>query len=183
MKLTDRQNKLLEFVKIYHGSQVRKYTGLPYWTHPLAVANIVSDYDIKFSVEVALCHDLLEDTDCNNAGLFGSLMGMGYSNHETWIIVQGIVDLTDVFTTESFPYLKRSLRKTCESKRLGSVSFLAQTVKYADLIHNTESIVEFDPNFSKVYLQEKAQMLIEMNDGNEALRKICVEQLKTIKTK
>lgn len=183
MELTERQNKLLQLVKVLHGVQVRKYTEEPYWTHPLAVAVIVNDYHIGLAAEVALCHDLFEDTDCVADTLTDHLYRIGYSVNEIGVIIRGVVDLTDVFTTEAFPYLNRRIRKECESKRLGSISYLAQTVKYADLIHNTESIVENDPNFSKVYLMEKAQMLIEMNDGNEPLRKRCVEQLKTLKTK
>jgi (p)ppGpp synthase/HD superfamily hydrolase len=55
--------KGLAFAKYYHGSQMRK-SGEPYYSHPIVVAEMVSDYIFKSDVLVAaLLHDTVEDTE------------------------------------------------------------------------------------------------------------------------
>jgi hypothetical protein len=44
-----------------------------------------------------------------------------------------------------------------------------QTIKLADLIHNTASIAEFDPSFYKVYREEKKQLLKLLTKGDPTL--------------
>lgn len=167
--LTERQEKLFEFVKSQHGDQKRKYTFEPYWNHLLSVAEIVTGYndaEQDVSIEVALCHDLLEDTKCTPYELMRFLTKNGYTDPEPTFIVFAVKELTDRYTKENFPQLNRKQRKDLESIRLGKISELAQTVKYADLIDNTSSIVKHDLNFAKTYILEKIQILSEMRDGN-----------------
>lgn len=175
MELTAQQEELLAFVKIKHGDQKRKHTGEPYWTHLVSVASIVKPYAPK-GVEIALCHDLFEDTDCEENELRDFLTKNGYKDSEAALILKGALELTDQYVPKNFPQLNRKERKKLEAKRLGSISPLAQTVKYADLIDNTSSIVVQDPNFSKVYLREKQDILSVMRAGNSDLLKICEDQ-------
>ena len=53
-----------EFAKLHHGEQRRK-SGELYITHPLAVAQIVAEelHLDSESIEAALLHDVIEDTD------------------------------------------------------------------------------------------------------------------------
>lgn len=174
MKFTERQQNLLEFVKIQHGEQVRKYTGEPYWNHVISVAEIVSTYSSEFSVEieVALCHDLFEDTECSAEELREFLL-KEYAPEETTTIIVAALELTDEYTFIAFPKFNRAKRKLLEAKRLGRVSALAQTVKYADLIDNLFSISENDPKFAVTYLQEKKMLIQKMQDGNFDLYLKC----------
>ena len=56
-------NKAIYFAKEYHTGQFRK-SGEPFYTHPLEVAYIVSDYNLKTEVIVtSILHDILEDTE------------------------------------------------------------------------------------------------------------------------
>ncbi|MEQ9266561.1 MAG: HD domain-containing protein [Balneolaceae bacterium] len=176
MKLTERQKELLQFVKDSHGDQKRKYTGEPYWNHVYSVAEIISEYDIK-GIEIALCHDLFEDTDVQMPELLKFLTQSGYSNEEAQFIVNGVNDLTDIFTKENYPKLNRKDRKKLEAERLGKVNSLSQSVKYADLIDNTRSLSEHDKGFAKVYLSEKRQMLDQMRRGNCDLLLRCEKQV------
>ena len=170
MELAIRQETLLDFVKDQHGDQVRKYTGEPYCTHPLAVAEILLPHNVYLGTEIALCHDLYEDTDCTEARLFIHLYHINkYSLEESRYIIAGVKELTDVFTKEDFPYLNRELRKKCETARLATISAASQTVKYADLIHNSESIIEHGGSFAKTYLKEKKDILYKMSQGNKEL--------------
>ena len=56
-------NKAIYFAKKYHDGQLRK-SGEPFYSHPLEVAYMVSDYLPKTNVIVAsILHDVVEDTE------------------------------------------------------------------------------------------------------------------------
>lgn len=179
MKLTERQEKLFEFVKKEHRDQKRKYTNEPYYNRLYQVAELVSHLsnDENLLIEIALCHDLFEDTKCNYNDLFTALLKSGYSSVNTLKISSCVRELTDVFTSKAFPYLNRKIRKELEGLRLATISVDSQTVKYADLINNTSSIVEHDKDFAKVYFKEKKVVLDNMRRGNF---KLYSEALKSI---
>ena len=55
-------NKAIYWARKYHGDQKRK-SGEPYYSHPLEVAYMVSDYNLKTDVMAAsILHDIIEDT-------------------------------------------------------------------------------------------------------------------------
>ncbi|WP_282786407.1 HD domain-containing protein, partial [Flavobacterium croceum] len=55
-------NKAIYWAKKYHGDQKRK-SGEPYYSHPLEVACMISEYKLKTDVIVAsILHDIVEDT-------------------------------------------------------------------------------------------------------------------------
>jgi len=59
----DLINKAIYWAKKYHGDQKRK-SGEPYYTHPLEVAYMISEYKLKTDVIVAsILHDIIEDTE------------------------------------------------------------------------------------------------------------------------
>ena len=59
----DLINKAIYWAKKYHGKQKRK-SGEAYYTHPLEVAYMISDYKLKTDVIVAsILHDIVEDTE------------------------------------------------------------------------------------------------------------------------
>jgi len=180
MKLNGHQKALLDFVKSAHSGQLRKYTGEEYWTHPYAVAEIVQPYDdgTNMLIEIALLHDVVEDTPTTIEQIFDHLLFIGYSMGEARAIEMGVIALTDQYTTERFDHMNRSLRKQFEATRLSKIHPDFQTVKYADLIHNTGSIVEYDWGFAKKYLPEKRHILSVMRNGDLDLFIECYSVLK-----
>jgi len=59
----DLINKAIYWAKKYHGEQKRK-SGEAYYTHPLEVAYMISEYKLKTDVIVAsILHDIIEDTE------------------------------------------------------------------------------------------------------------------------
>ena len=59
----DLINKAIYWAKKYHGDQKRK-SGEAYYTHPLEVAYMISEYKLKTDVIVAsILHDIIEDTE------------------------------------------------------------------------------------------------------------------------
>ena len=153
---------VLRFAKDAHGGQLRKYTNDPYILHPLAVARMVKDAGgDENMVNAALLHDVLEDTNVTHselrAFLFRRFVAVDASD-----ILNLVVELTDVFTKEDFPYLNRKARKTLEATRLSNVSDRAKQIKRMDIEHNSESIMEHDPKFAKVFLEEKKLLLLNL---------------------
>lgn len=176
MNFTERQKKLLEFAKKQHGDQLRKYSHEPYWRHLVSVAQLTQKY-VNDGVEIALCHDLLEDTDCTATDLLDELKAIGYTATEAEAITKGVVELTDVFVKENYPQLNRRERKRREARRLGAISPLAQSVKYADLTDNISSIMYEDVDFGKVFVQEAIDILNHMRAGNIHLLIECCHKV------
>lgn len=59
----DLINKAIYWAKKYHGNQKRK-SGEEYYSHPLEVAYMVSEYKLKTDVIVSsVLHDIIEDTE------------------------------------------------------------------------------------------------------------------------
>jgi len=63
-------NKAIYWARKYHGDQKRK-SGEPYYSHPLEVAYMISDYKLKTDVIVAsILHDIIEDTEVTVGMIF-----------------------------------------------------------------------------------------------------------------
>ena len=166
MKLTPILEKFFAVVSRYHAGQKRKYTGEPYVNHLLSVAELVSKVtDSETIIAMALGHDLLEDTTCTMPDCKNELIYAGFDEYAANHIVIGISWLTDVFTPDTVPG-NRAERKRAEAHRLRRAPDHIHTVKYADLIDNTKSIVKHDHKFAKVYLAEKRYLLECMRLGD-----------------
>ena len=148
--------------------QKRKYTGEPYWVHTDAVAALVAAHGgTEDMVIAAHLHDVLEDVWPINKGY-------PYSAQEIMTlfcdaVMDMVIGLTDVYTHERYPKMKRNERKQKERERIAIEPPFTKTIKLADLINNTESIVAHDPDFAKVYLREKLALLPVLSDGNSEL--------------
>ncbi|MBR9920101.1 MAG: HD domain-containing protein [Bacteroidetes bacterium] len=168
--LDPREKRFFEAVAEWHADHKRKYTGLPYTTHLLNVAQSVQDLKHNtILTAAALGHDLFEDTSCTEKELQATLLDAGYNRSESREIIDLIYELTDEFTAEKHPDKNRKLRKKLEAKRLASCSKNAQTIKYADLIDNALDIAKNDAGFFVNYHREMGDTLQRMNRGNMKL--------------
>lgn len=139
--------------------QRRKYTGEPYHVHPERVAEWVrSAGGDDNMIAAAWLHDVVEDTQVT----------LEFIEREFGSDIAELVDwLTDSQTPNDG---NRATRKSNEAERLGRSPARAQTIKLADLIDNTSSIVTYDPGFARVYLREKEALLEKLRDGDRQLR-------------
>lgn len=152
-----RLGRIIQIAREAHEGQTRKYTGEPYINHPIRVAQMVRKrMGTDAQIAAAILHDTLEDTDLSP----GSIRQWGGDE-----VLDLVVELTDVFTAESHPYLNRPDRKALECRRLATISPNAKMIKLCDLIDNTNDIVTNDPKFAIVYLREKADALEAMGFG------------------
>jgi len=147
------------FARDAHGDQVRKYTGEPYITHPLAVAHIVASVtDDCNMICAAILHDVIEDTPKTSQDLMEAGFGHPVVNLVMW--------LTDVSQPHDG---NRAFRKTKDLNHTRKATPDAKTIKLADLIHNAVDITQHDPNFARVFMREKALLLKVLEDGDEIL--------------
>ena len=182
---SNQENQLVSFVHSEHGNQKRKYTGLPYVTHLVAVASTVKDHvDDPVLVATALCHDLFEDTDCSEERLTHTLLNLRYDSESTNRIIRYTWELTDRYTKEVHAHLTRRERKELEAKRLIHIKSCSATVKCADVLDNAPSIAANDPDFAKVYVSEVMAFLPAMKKGDKVLydkaMETCTNILKTL---
>ncbi|WP_221391232.1 HD domain-containing protein [Dyadobacter sp. NIV53] len=180
MVLEEKQWELFDFVKERHENQKRKYTGEPYYTHLLRVAEIVSQHsNDEMEIEIALCHDLLENTQCTKQELALKLIDIGYSLFPRSKVLKGVYDLTDHYTSGAYSMYDRKKRKELEAERMCDMQPFSQTVKYAEIIDNAKSIIEHDPEFAPVYLQEVLAYIDDIDEGDPQLYSKCRKVVKS----
>lgn len=140
------------FAREVHAGHVRKYTGAPYFDHLAEVAGITASVAGQYGllaeemIATAFLHDCVEDRGVTLAEIdarFGNLVAIG---------VSGLSDLESG---------NRAERKKLARDRLDLCSGWIQTIKVADLISNTASIVQHDHKFAVVYLSE-ARLLLDV---------------------
>ena len=157
-------DKAIIFAAKAHAGQVRKYSGIPYITHPLAVMEVVSTVEHDEDMLVAaILHDTVEDTETtiNDISIY-------FGND--------VAELVDCLTDVSKPSDgNRALRKKIDRLMIASASPQVKTIKLADLIHNSESISKCDPEFAKVYMAEKKLLLGTLTGGDKNLMKIATK--------
>lgn len=143
------------FAREVHKHQKRKYTGNAYTDHLGEVAGIVASVPhTEEMIAIAWLHDCVEDQGVVYSELVDKL-GV--------VIANGVLMLSDLEEGN------RAERKRLGRERLAKASPEIQTIKYADLISNTSSIVQFDPKFAEVYLEEKRLLLEVMDKGDKQL--------------
>jgi hypothetical protein len=86
-----------------------------------------------------------------------------------------VKELTDQFTKANYPQWNRRKRKQKEAERLSKTSADAQTIKYADILDNSLTIVNAGEDFARTYLVEGRVILKEMKNGNQALRERVIQ--------
>ena len=156
--MADVVQKALEFASIAHDGQTRKYTGEPYIVHSIEVMGLVKEVIDDPEVHAAaLLHDVVEDCDVTVEDV---------EHHFGPRISSMVDDLTDISRMEDG---NRAVRKELDRQHLAKASPDAQSVKLADLINNSMSIVKDDPSFAKVYMKEKALLLEVLTEGNPRL--------------
>lgn len=149
--------------------QKRKYTGEPYIMHPTEVVDIIERDAVYYTdkqLAAAWLHDVVEDTAVS-IELIQQLFGA----HVAKLVSQ----VTDVSKPTDG---NRAARKAIDLAHIAECCPSAATIKVADLISNTRSIAERDPEFARVYLPEKREVLkVLVNKADPELLRIATEQI------
>ncbi len=154
------------FAREVHKDQRRKYTNNPYIDHLAEVAGIVAGAGVKipdygavkareYAIAIAWLHDCMED----QAVTYGDLI------RRFDVLVAGGVSLLSDMERDG----NRAARKAASRERLDRAAGWVQSIKCADLISNTSSIVQHDPKFAVTYLEEKRLLLDVMTKADPRL--------------
>ena len=163
MKNSDLILRAKVFATAAHAAvgQKRKYTGEDYINHPAGVVAILRDLNIyatKEMIAAAWLHDVIEDTKVNERQIYSEF-------GET--VAGYVVGLSKVSTEYDG---NRQVRKEKDRLFLSKQCPAVQTIKCADLIHNTSSIVDHDRAFAKLYLGEMVALLDSMEKASDGIR-------------
>ncbi len=103
-----------KIAELWHRGQVRKFSGVPYITHPVAVAEIFENENWKI---ISVLHDVIEDTEMT----LDELICLG--------VPKKLVEVIDILSRPNnedyLPYLLR-----CRNHSI------ARLIKIADVRHN-----------------------------------------------
>lgn len=151
-----------------HEGQLRKYTGQPYIVHPANVAMLVKKAGGTDEMQAAAwCHDVVED--CAGGFKRYPCRADAYNDIEAQcgVVVRDLVAwLTDQSTPENG---NREARKAVDRRHIACGPAAAQTIKLADLIDNSHSILARDLLFAKTYIPEKRRLLEVLTRGDRKL--------------
>ena len=130
-----------EFARDAHGPQLRK-DGSPFITHPLAVAQIVAEelHLDSESIEAALLHDTIEDTDATHEQL-AKLFSPTVAD-----LVEGVSKLTRVHYTSKEEEQMENLRKMLMAM---SKDIRVILIKISDRLHNMRTMEYQTPEKQK----------------------------------
>lgn len=119
-------NKAIYFAKKYHEGQLRK-SGEPFYSHPLEVAYMVSDYNLKTDVIASsILHDIIEDTEVT-AKMIHNAFG------------QRIAEMVDRLTRDRPDGTKLTVEEIINSTyKNGDKEVLL--IKLIDRLHNIQTI-------------------------------------------
>jgi (p)ppGpp synthase/HD superfamily hydrolase len=143
-----------------HDGQRRKYTGEPYSMHPIGVSKIVETVEhTPEMIAAALLHDVVEDTPVTFREIkdtFGTT------------VAEYVHYCTNVSEKEDG---NRAFRKKMDADHFALGPAESQTIKVADLIHNSQTIIPHDQKFfHKAYKYEKQYMMDVLTKADPILK-------------
>lgn len=138
-------DEAIDFIKTKHNGQKRKQ-GTPYYTHPLAVYNILKSKNFAGDyLFVALFHDLLEDTNTT----YDEILNLSNKT---------IADNVLLLTKQNGYIMKEYISNIAKSE-------IARIVKIADRIHNLQEAIYADYSFQERYIKETEKYFLSLAQG------------------
>ncbi|AHF75235.1 Metal dependent phosphohydrolase [Sodalis praecaptivus] len=154
------EQRARRFAREAHGKrdQRRKYTQEPYIIHPAAVVEWVRQVPHNEAMlAAAWLHDTVEDT------------GVSLGQIQQRFGVE-VAELVAMLTLPAFPGpTSRVVKQQAALRHLANACDEAKTIKLADIIDNTCSLIRYDADFASVYLVEKKLQLEVLSGGDSRL--------------
>jgi len=161
--------KAIYYAKKYHGNQKRD-SGDPYYTHPIAVAFMVSDYIFRTDILVtSLLHDCIEDTELTKQ-MISDIFGK--------VIANQVDDLTRIKLDK-----KISAAETLDLLYSQNKKDIL-LVKLFDRLHNMLTLGAKSPDKIKKIVEETTSTFITLaaylgiREVEEKLLQLCIQYIK-----
>jgi (p)ppGpp synthase/HD superfamily hydrolase len=141
-------NKAIYWDRKYHGNQKRK-SGEPYYSHPLEVAYMISDYNLKTDVIVtSILHDIVEDTEVTVGMIHGSFG-------------QRIAEMVDRLTRDRPDGTKLSVKDILNNSYQEKDREVL-LIKLFDRLHNIQTLGAISPEKVKKITKETLNFLLSL---------------------
>ena len=138
-------NKAIYFARKYHAGQFRK-SGEPFYLHPLEVAYIISEYNLKTEVIAAsILHDVLEDTEATAVMLMEAFGAR-------------ITEMVDRLTRDRPDGSKLSVEQILRNAWVQEDKEVV-LIKVVDRIHNISTVNYLSPEKQKKQVEETIKNL------------------------
>jgi len=167
-------NKAIYWAKKYHGNQLRK-SGEPFYSHPLEVAYMVSEYKLKTDVIVAsILHDIVEDTEVTVEMIQGTFG-------------QRIAEMVDRLTRDRPDGTKLSIEQVINNAyQLKDKEVLL--IKLFDRLHNIQTIGSMNiEKMEKITNETLINFVllseyIELTSTGKKVQELCLQVCKYLNT-
>lgn len=160
-------NKAIYFARKYHAGQFRK-SGEPFYLHPLEVAYIISEYNLKTEVIAAsILHDVLEDTEATAVMLMEAFGAR-------------ITEMVDRLTRDRPDGSKLSVEQILRNAWVQDDKEVV-LIKVVDRIHNISTVNYLSPEKQKKQVEETIKNFLIfaeelcLHEISDFLYKHCLE--------
>lgn len=173
MMLTPKISKAINRASVLHFGQKRKADGLPFITHPFAVAFILLNYTDDEDVIIAgLLHDVIEDVEDYSEKDFQKEFGEK--------VFKMVMDVSEDTVLKKEKGAKESwhIRKEKYLEHLRNCDEDSLMISCADKIHNTMSLIDAFKEQGDKILKFFDSSLAEKNWFHEEVLKILQKRLK-----
>lgn len=141
------ESKAKTFAENAHQGQQRKFSGQPYWYHPVRVAHTVQEHGgSEEAVVAAYVHDTVEDT----ASVSLSDIEEQFGGKVASIVLELTNDDAQIEEIGKTEYMKH---------KLGGMTDEALLVKLADRLDNTSDLEDIDSGFASRYAQQTREVV------------------------
>lgn len=157
------------FATAAHGAvrQLRTGSQEPYISHPQAVAGILALIGADEVLQAAgWLHDVIDDTAIIRDEVEAEF------GPEVASLVWAVSEAAD-----GAEIATRRHRKALARDRLAKACSRAQTLKLADILHNTSALENLPPTFAALYLEEKKLEVVALEKGDSWLLEVVMAQL------
>ena len=149
------------FAEQAHKGQVRKFSGLPYFSHPKGVSRLIVERCVDdYMVSASLLHDVLEDTKVTEEELREQ-----FSTEVCSLVVE---------LTSDSDLQRRQGKQNYLAIKMLSMSNKALTIKLADRLHNVLYLQgdEVSVDFIKKYYHETVFIIMAIKDKRRDLTSV-----------
>ena len=161
-------NKAIYWAKKYHDEQFRK-SGEPYYTHPLEVAYMVSEYNLTTNVIVtAVLHDVVEDSEATVGMIVDAF---------SWRIAEMVEDLTRI------KFDKKITVAECVNSLFLQHKTETLFIKLFDRFHNLQTLGAMPQEKIKVIAEESLlyfspiALHLALSSINQNINELCCKHL------
>ena len=164
-------NEALRFSIESHAGQIRKFDNTPYIKHPLAVMGMMTEIsDDPEVLSACLLHDTVEDCKDITLEVIHERFGETVASYIFYVSEKS--QKTDG---------NRKVRKEIDRIHYSLGSKVSQNIKILDMIDNIPSMALYDPEFAKLYIEEKLNLLESLTKADSFVKNKALNVIGKIK--